>query len=159
MVLWQQFRRSELDADFVERAREAEWHLVVGVVHRRTGVGPDVEGLVDRQDRRSGLGNALGCDLFAIHLQYATEGRINSVVRSLFTRDRNDELISIDLGGSGDVRAQLLCKCGDDPHSQSLARTEVKIGGQSNAIIAHRYERFICIRSDQADVNMSLVAV
>src|SRR6185312_12553056 len=48
-----------------------EWHLVVGIVHRRAGVGPDVEGLVDRQDCRSGLGNALGCDLLAVHLQYA----------------------------------------------------------------------------------------
>jgi hypothetical protein len=49
----------------------AEWHLVVGVVHRRAGVGPDVEGLVDRQDRRSALGHAVGCDLLAIHLQDA----------------------------------------------------------------------------------------
>src|SRR4029079_13937645 len=56
-------------------------------------------------------------------------GRRNSTFTNWFTRDQNDELISIDLGVSGDVRAQLLCKRGDDPHSQSFTHTEVKVGG------------------------------
>src|SRR6185503_1839871 len=45
--------------------------LVVGVVHWRAGIGPDVEGLVDRHDRRNGMRNALGGDFLAVDLQYA----------------------------------------------------------------------------------------
>src|SRR6185369_2673573 len=56
-------------------------------------------------------------------------GRRNSTFTNWFTRDQNDELISIDLGVSGDVRAQLLCKRGDDPHSNPLPIPRSKSGG------------------------------
>jgi hypothetical protein len=52
----------------------------------------------------------------------------NSTFRNVFTWDRYDELVSLDLGGSCGVRVQLLCKCIDDPHSQSLTRAEIKVG-------------------------------
>src|SRR5262249_42871078 len=74
-------------------------------------------------------------------------------------RDRYDELISIGLRSSRDVRAQLRCKCGDDPHSQSLAGTEIKISRQSAAVVAHRYERGVCTLSHQADVDMPALGV
>ena len=56
VVLGQQLRRSEFEIHLADRAGEGEWHLVVGVVHRRARVGADVEGLVERQKDRSGIG-------------------------------------------------------------------------------------------------------
>ena len=66
VVLGQQLRRSEFEIHLADRAGEGEWHLVVGVVHRRARVGADVEGLVERQKDRSGMVDALVRDLLAM---------------------------------------------------------------------------------------------
>ena len=49
--------------------------------------------------------------------------------RNLFRGNRNDELISLALHGSSDIRAQLLSKTRDDLHSKSFALREVKVSG------------------------------
>src|SRR5215470_10471129 len=72
----------------------------------------------------------------------------------MFTGDQNNGLISRTLVGSSDVRAQLLCKSGDNLHSQSLALREVEVSSQPNTIVAHRYERGISVFSSETDVNM-----
>ena len=59
-------RRSEFEIHLVDCAGEGEWHLVVGVVHRRARVRAYVEGLVDRQQDRSGVGDTLVRDLFTV---------------------------------------------------------------------------------------------
>ena len=71
VVLGQQLRRSEFEIHLADRAGEGEWHLVVGVVHRRARAGADVEGLVERQKDRSGMVDALVRDLLAVHPQHA----------------------------------------------------------------------------------------
>ena len=66
VVLGQHLRRSEFEIHLADRAGEGEWHLVVGVVHRRARVGADVEGLVERQKDRSGMVDALVRDVLAM---------------------------------------------------------------------------------------------
>ena len=58
-----------------------------------------------------------------------TSGRRSSRFRNLFRGNRNDELISLALDGSSDIRAQLLSKTRDDLHSKSFALREVKVSG------------------------------
>ena len=70
-VLGQHLRWSEFEIHLADRAGEGEGHLVVGVVHRRARVGPDVEGLVHRQEDRGGVGDAVVRDVLAIHPQHA----------------------------------------------------------------------------------------
>src|SRR6267378_5869979 len=48
-----QLRRSKLERHLGDLASEAERNLVVLVVHRRTGVHADIEGLVDGQEGRN----------------------------------------------------------------------------------------------------------
>ena len=58
-----------------------------------------------------------------------TSGRRSSRFRNLIRGNRNDELISLALDGSSDIRAQLLSKTRDDLHSKSFALREVKVSG------------------------------
>jgi hypothetical protein len=58
-----------------------------------------------------------------------TSGRRSSRFRNLFRGNRNDELISLALDGSSNIRPQLLSKTRDDLHSKSFALREVKVSG------------------------------
>ena len=66
-----ELRRPDLDRQLVERAGEAERHLVVLVVDRRAGIDADVEGLVDRHQERNGMRDRLLGDLRAVDAQHA----------------------------------------------------------------------------------------
>ena len=57
-------RRNQFECHLAELAGEAERQLVVLVVHPRAGIHADVQGLVDRQDGRDGVGNLLAGSLF-----------------------------------------------------------------------------------------------
>src|SRR4030095_5078856 len=64
-------RRPDLDRQLVERAGEAERHLVVVVVDRAAGVDAHVEGFVDRRYEGDGVRDRLLGDLRAIDAQDA----------------------------------------------------------------------------------------
>ena len=66
-----QLLRPEIEGQLVDRAIEAEGHLVVLIVHPGAGVGPDIEGLVERQCERDCLGDLQRADLATVHLQHA----------------------------------------------------------------------------------------
>src|SRR6266851_7566153 len=70
-VLLRQFRPVELEGQLVQLAGELERHLIVLVVHRRAGVGADVEVLVPLQDQRQRALHLLVGDLLAVHLEQA----------------------------------------------------------------------------------------
>jgi len=72
--------------------------------------------------------------------------RIGVSVRGL-DRDHEHELSPIDIPAMADGRFQLFCKSGDDTHAQSSALAEVKAGRQSDAVVAHRYERSVLVLS------------
>ena len=74
----------------------------------------------------------------------------------MFKRDQQRELSPMDTGVLGDARIQLLCKCRDDPHSQSLALAEVEAGGQPDPIVAYRYESSFRLRSGNAYPNLPI---
>ena len=71
LVFGRQLRPVDLERQLVELAGERERHLVVLVVHRRAGVGADVEGLVPLQDERERVFHLLGGDFLAVHLEHA----------------------------------------------------------------------------------------
>ena len=69
LVLRRQLRGIERDRQLVDRASECEWDLIIVVIHRRTGVRADVEGLIPRQEQRHRAVHRLRRDHFAIDLE------------------------------------------------------------------------------------------
>src|SRR5262249_32458561 len=71
MVLACELLRSEFKGQFGKLSGEAERHLVVLVIHRRSGIHANVERLVESHDERNRMGNFPRGDLAIIDLQYA----------------------------------------------------------------------------------------
>jgi acetyl esterase/lipase len=65
LVFRRELRAIDRDRQLVDLAGEAERHLIVSVVHRRSGIGADVEGLVPLQDKRNRAVHLLGGHLLA----------------------------------------------------------------------------------------------
>src|ERR1043166_3726077 len=70
-VFGRQLRAIHFQRDLAEFAREGERALIVLIVHRRAGVGADVEALVPLHDERERLLHLLGHDFLAVHLEHA----------------------------------------------------------------------------------------
>src|SRR5208337_5473489 len=81
LVLRRQLRRTEVEGQLVDCSRELEG-TIVGEVHRRSGVEPDVEALIGGHEKRNGVLDRLAGDLLAIHAQHAGAalGEAGSVV-------------------------------------------------------------------------------
>src|SRR5215475_6229872 len=69
LVLGRELRPIDRQRQLVELAGERERHLVLLVVHRRAGVGTDVEGLVELHDDRDRVLHLLGADDLAVDLE------------------------------------------------------------------------------------------
>src|SRR5215472_8901677 len=64
-----ELRRIDLDCQLVELGGQLERNLVVLVIHRRTGISADVEGLIPLHDERDGAVHFLGCHGFTVDFQ------------------------------------------------------------------------------------------
>src|ERR1019366_3390858 len=70
LVLLRQLHRPELEGQLVDLAVERERHLVVLVVHTRSGIDPNIEGLVSHLEESDGVCLLLRVDDLAVHLQH-----------------------------------------------------------------------------------------
>src|SRR5262249_22999593 len=70
LVLRRELRPVDGQGNLVDLAGEHERHLVVTIVHRRAGVGADVEVLVPGEDQWDGPLHRLACDFLAVYLQH-----------------------------------------------------------------------------------------
>src|SRR6516225_9109424 len=68
-ILWRQLRPFDRECQFAELAGEGEWYLVILIVHRRAGIGADVEVLVPLQYQRQRVFHRLRCHRRAVNLQ------------------------------------------------------------------------------------------
>src|SRR5262249_51489924 len=78
------------ERDLVDLARERERHLVVLVVDRRAGIGPDVEVLVPLKDERDRVLHLLARDFSAVDLQYAGAAPAEPTIATGHERRRPD---------------------------------------------------------------------
>ena len=70
-ILWRQLRPFDRECQFAELAGEGEWYLVILIVHRRAGIGADVEVLIPLQYQRQRVFHRLRCHRRAVDLQDA----------------------------------------------------------------------------------------
>src|SRR5271165_7343068 len=70
LVFGSQLRRPQVIRQLVDCSGEVEG-TIVGEVHRRAGVEPNVEALVGGHKKRNGVLDRLAGDLLAIHVQHA----------------------------------------------------------------------------------------
>jgi hypothetical protein len=71
LIVARELRRPQFESELIELASEPERHLIVLVVHWRACIDAYIEGFVDGQEERSGMGSCVVSDFLVIHLQDA----------------------------------------------------------------------------------------